>query len=105
METGMTKLVRDEVDPITPIRIRHQVDEIIAENGAVEECYNFIDYDFEQPGAYIRARTYVDEIESVTVYGPFDSSRSMVAVNAPELERAVLQYLERRFRRVKRRGV
>lgn len=100
----MTKLVSDEADPIAPVRIRHQVDEITADSGALEEHYNFIDYDFEQPGAYMRARTYLDEIKSVTVYGPFDKPHSIVAVNAPELEHAVLQYLKRRFRRVKRMG-
>jgi hypothetical protein len=94
----------DSSDPISPAEIGHHVDEIWADKrgGELEQCYNFLDYHFDRDGAYMRARAYVDEMSTVTIFGPFASRTVIDAVWAPALERDVREYLGRRFQTVKR---
>lgn len=95
---------QDDVDLIAPSQIEHHVDEIWGGKGddKLEQYYNYIDYHFERDGAYLRGRTYVDDIRVVTLYGPFEKRGSIRKVVAPAAEAAVLAYLSRRFRQVKR---
>ena len=86
----------EEQEPIVPIEIRHNVDEVVFD-GKREQRYNFIDYHFEKYGAYCRARTYLDEIEAVSLYGPSRSREEVSPVEAPQLREEVLAYLKRRF--------
>ena len=51
-------------DLIVPTQIEHSIDEIWVE-GQLEQYYNFLDYHFEQAGAYIRAGTYLDDVRTV----------------------------------------
>lgn len=96
--------VDDSSDPITPTDISHHVEQIWTDEhgGELEQTYNFIDYHFERDAAYMRARTYLDEASSVTLHGPFVSRGSLEVCAAPDLERDVRAYLERRFRYLKR---
>ena len=90
-------------DAILPSAIRHQVDEIHDE-GRLQEQYNFIEYDFEQDGAYCWARTYVDTIGEVVIFGPFAGRDDLRPVDAPRLRDAVLDYLKRRFEKIDELG-
>ena len=96
--------VDDRSDPITPVDIGHHVEDIWTDErgGELEQSYNFIDYHFERDAAYMRARTYLDEASSVTLFGPFGSRGSLDECPAPDLERDVKAYLRRRFRYMKR---
>ena len=96
--------VVDEADPIRPVGIDHQVDEIWADRpgGRLEQRYNFLDYHFEREGMYCRARAYMDEPSSVTLFGPFAGRGSIARVEAAGFETDVLAYLARRFRSQKR---
>jgi len=96
--------VQDEADPISPVSIDHHVDEVWADKrgGTLREIYNFIDYHFEREGRYCRARMYLDDPSSVTVYGPFSARDSLSLVDDHQLEADVLGYLGRRFGDVKR---
>ena len=90
-------VVRDsDDDDIEPVEIQHLVDEIIVE-GELEQYYNYIDYHFEKFGAYCRARTYLDEIGTVSVLGPFSDRQSIDVIEAPNLWEEVMAYLKRRF--------
>lgn len=93
----MEYVVRDsDDDPISPTRIVHDVDEIFPGTDQ-EQIYNFIDYSFEKYGAFCRARTYLTDIKSVFLDGPFTSPDSEEEVECPELREEVLTYLKRRF--------
>jgi len=87
-------------DPITP-KIEHAVEEIWS-GGSLMERYNFLDYHFEQDGAYLRARAYLDDTQEVTLYGPFQKGGPGTKIVAPEAEQAALAYLERRYPVVER---
>jgi len=89
-------------DPIVPTEIEHSIDEIWVE-GQLEQYYNFLDYHFEQAGAYLRARAYLDNARIVTLFGPFDRRGSITAIAAPDFETATIAYLSRRFHKVQRR--
>lgn len=94
---------RDEIDPITPVGIDHSVDEIWADDKrkVLEQRYNFLDYHFEKDGLYCRARAYLDEPKTVTLYGPFVGRGSIERVVDAEFADAVTTYLQRRFRKLK----
>ncbi len=91
-----TVVTGSEADPIVPVEIRHDVDEISID-GDLEQLYNYIDYRFERPGAHCRARTYLDDIDTVSVFGPFSGQDREDEVDAPEFLEDVLSYLKRRF--------
>ena len=86
-------------DPISPTEIQHCVDEFLGESG---ECYNYLDYHFVAESAYCRARAYSDEMDMVTMFGPFENRNSINKVVSPVFERDVLSYLSRRFALVTR---
>lgn len=91
-----TMVIGSESDRIKPAEIRHNVEEIVA-NGETEQIYNYLDYRFEKPGVHCRARTYLDDIDTVSIYGPFDGADSEREIDAPEFYDGVLSYLKRRF--------
>lgn len=95
------QLQQDEVDAIQPFKIKHHVDEI-TEGGRLVERYNYVVYEFENKDGYVWARTYMDEVVKVAIYGPFANRSRSSKVAAPKLEAAVVDYLKRRFSRIDR---
>ena len=87
------------MDPIQPASISHEVDEVL-DGDTLPERYNYIVYEFELGGYYVKARTYLDRIETVSVYGPYAAKNSLTLVEAPAFFEAVLSYLKRRFSRI-----
>jgi hypothetical protein len=81
--------------------IEHAVDEIW-DGSTLEQHYNYLDYHFEQGGAYLRARAYLDDMGEVTLFGPFKARGSIAKVKADAAEQAALTYLHRRYGVVKR---
>lgn len=90
-------------DAIRPTAIRHEVDEIVTD-GELLQRYNFIEYEFEEDGAFCRARSYIDSIGEVAVFGPFISRGDLRPIPAEGLENNVLDYLKRRFDLIKELG-
>lgn len=86
------EVLDDSADPIAPVSITHSVDEI-RNDGRVEQHYNFLDYRFERDGFSVRARAYLDDIETVTLMlEPLpigDVGERLVA--------DIREYLERRY--------
>lgn len=87
-------LAEEEKDAITPTLIEHRVDSGAHERtGEVLYHYNYLYYRFDADGE-IRARSYLDEIDKVSLFLP----RGM-DLEHPDAKR-VLGYLIRRFRRI-----
>jgi hypothetical protein len=92
--------VRDSGDDlIHPVQIRHEIEEIY-NGGELEQIYNYIVYEFERSGTYVRARAYLDDIRTVSVFGPCRGENSGERIAAAELVDAVLAYLKRRYVRI-----
>ena len=94
--------LRDQ-DPITPTLIEHRCEEIFV-GGQLSEHYNYFRYHFAAFGAHCWARSYVDEIHRVTIYGAFDGPMNGAnpirpVANQPLID-AVRTYLSRRYRQV-----
>lgn len=89
-------------DIITPVQIEHSIDEVW-DGDELEQYYNYLDYHFEDGGAYLRARVYLDDPQTALLFGPFDSRQSVKAVTAPSVREAVQGYLARRFHKVVQR--
>jgi len=92
----------EKVDPITPSQIEHSVDEVW-DGERLEERYNYLDYHFEEPGAYVRARVYFDDAQTATLFGPFEKRGSIARVTSHSMLDAALVYLQRRYPNVQRR--
>ena len=82
-------------DPIQPTAIEHRCEEIVSE-GKLEQKYNYIIYHFDCGGVYFWARTYLDDIRTVSLHGPFES-RASKRLTSGSFDEAVLAYLRRRF--------
>ena len=93
----------DALDPIQPVGIDHHVDVIWADEArtSLEQVYNYLDYHFERGGRYCRARSYRDEPDEVTLFGPFKWRGSTDRVEDSVFFDDVSAYLKRRFRIVK----
>lgn len=89
-----TKFV--EEDTLAPARIEHHCEEIHAD-GELEQKYNYLVYHFEMHGRYIWARAYLDEIDQVSIFGPFDSEQTLNAVSDDAFEVLVMNYFKRRY--------
>jgi len=98
----MADIEYDDANEIKPVEIEHKVDEII--NGStIEQKYNYLVYHFELGGNYIVARAYLDEIGSVSIYGPF-KRRGMAEYSDGPIHDSILSYLKRRFAEIKTLG-
>lgn len=89
-------------DNIRPIEIEHRCDELF-EGEVLLQRYNYIVYHFDCDGSYFWARTYTDEIGTVSVYGSFESRDKRNLISGP-LDEAMLSYLKRRFRKIQTLG-
>ena len=89
-------------DEVVPTEIEHRCEETFA-GEELEQKYSYIVYYFNCNGAYFWARTYIDEIDTVSVYGPFEGRRTTSRIRGP-LDEGMLSYLKRRFRRVQTLG-
>ncbi|WP_428406983.1 hypothetical protein [Hyphococcus sp.] len=86
----------DDDDRLTPVRIEHLCEEIHAD-GALEQKYNYLAYHFEMDDRYLWARAYLDEIDKVSIFGPFDSEQTRNPVSDGAFENLTVEYFKRRF--------
>jgi hypothetical protein len=89
-------------DDIRPIEIEHRCDEIF-EGAGLQQRYNYIVYHFDCNGSYFWARAYTDDIGTVSVFGPFESRDKRNLISGP-LDKAMLSYFKRRFRKIQKPG-
>ena len=85
-------------DSAKPTDIEHKCDEI-SDGDTLQQKYNDFVYHFESDGRYFWARSYVEDIGTVSIYGPFDGRETMKPISGP-LDEAILAYLRRRFEKI-----
>lgn len=94
--------MRDQ-DPIAPTLIEHRCEEIFIQ-GRLDERYNYLRYHFAAFGAHCWARSYLDDHQRVTIYGPFDGPMTgadpITPIDNHALVEAARSYLSRRYRQV-----
>ena len=87
----------EEEDAISPVRITHSSEQIWNDD-TLEQSYNYLDYEFETEQHLYRARSYLDEIQTVAVYGPFDKlSPGPHPTEGVDIDPRVVAYLRRRY--------
>lgn len=91
-----------DADTIVPSAIKHNVDKIY-EGGRLSRRYNFVTNHFESASSEMTARAYLDDIETVALFGPF-KSKSLTPMLDESLRESVLCYLIRRFHFIKEFG-
>jgi len=89
-------------DDIKPSEIEHKCEVIVA-GAEVVERYNYFVYHFDCAGRYFWAKAYIDDISTVSVYGPFDG-RETRRLLPGVVDEAVLSYLKRRFTEIQTLG-
>lgn len=87
-----------ETDELTPTSIRHQCEEIW-DGDRLQQRYNYLVYTFDAEGLHYWARAYFDEIDEVSLFGPFENEARTVQLAKP-LNPDILDYLKRRFRSI-----
>jgi hypothetical protein len=87
-----------ESDDIEPSEIEHKCEELF-DGDALVQKYNYIVYHFDCDGRYFWARTYTHEIDTVSVFGPFDRRETKNKLPG-SLDEAMVAYLKRRFRKI-----
>ncbi len=94
--------MRDQ-DALSPTLIEHRCEELFVA-GRLDEKYNYIRYHFAAFEAHCWARSYLDENDRVTIYGPFDGPMNgadpIRPIESAALIEAVRAYLARRYRQV-----
>jgi len=91
-----------DADEVNPAEIEHRCEEIF-EGDQLSERYNYRVYHFVAGSRYFWARTYVEEISTIAVYGPFDGRASMNRLAGP-IDDQVVSYLRRRFKNIQTLG-
>ncbi len=94
----------DMEDAILPVRITHNSEQMW--NGdTLEQNYNYLVYEFETEEHLYRARSYLDDINEVAIFGPFDKNAPDSApLLGVEIDQRVISYLRRRYANLKRFG-
>lgn len=100
-QSSSIEVLQDVVDPIAPNKVTHHVDEIFEGEQLIEK-YNFLVYEFVTEEGFIKARAYLDEIETVALFGPFSDKNLQERISAPALEAATIEYFRRRYRKIER---
>lgn len=102
--TRVSDFRMDDEDPIVPVRIAHNSEQIW--NGeTLEQNYNYLIYEFETERHFYRARSYLDDIHTVAIFGPFDKgNETPMPLEGVEIDERVISYLRRRYAEVRRFG-
>ena len=92
-----------DTDEIEPTKIIHGSEQIIRDQ-QLEQDYNYLWYEFETETHIIRARSYLDEIEVVSLFGPFAKDSPTHALHDYPFDPRVISYLSRRYLYLQRLG-
>jgi len=79
-----------------PYQIEHLVD-VLGSDGQIDQVYNYLVYRFQDNGAYIWARAYLDDIGTISIYGPFNSDTDLTPVENSSLMNGVIDYMKIRY--------
>lgn len=93
----------EDVDLILPVRITHECERIWNGN-SLEQEYNYLVYEFDTDRHSYWARSYLDDINKVSIFGPFRPNTRNPAPGKQEIDERVLAYFRRRYRKLQRLG-
>lgn len=79
-----------------PYQIEHLV-EVIGSDGQIDQIYNYLVYKFQDSSAYVWARAYLDDMGTVSIYGPFKSETDLTPVENSSLAHSVIEYMKMRY--------
>jgi hypothetical protein len=89
-------------EPVEPTEIIHSVDTTPeTDDGAHGESYNYLDYHFTGDGLVARARSYLDDIDTVVLHGPAAQGDGTYRAGSA-FEARVIAYLKLRYRCIER---
>lgn len=92
----------DHEDAIVPVRITHNSEQIWNRE-TLEQHYNYLVYEFETEEHRYGARSYLDEIHTVAIFGPFKKDdESDTPLESVEIDPRVISYLSRRYSEITR---
>jgi hypothetical protein len=91
-----------DTDEVEPVEIEHRCEELF-DGATLREKYNYIACHFEREARYFWARSYTNEIDTVSVSGPFDARSTMNSLPG-RFDDAGLCYLRRRFKKIQMLG-
>jgi hypothetical protein len=94
-----SQLTSADVSELLPVEIEHKCDEI-RDGDRLLQSYNYFVYHFECAGLYYWARSYLDDIKNVALYGPFDGRQTKKLVEGNVTQPDLLSYLQRRYRSI-----
>ena len=84
-------------DKISPSLIEHRCEEIF-NNGQLENKYNYIRYEFETRHHTYWARSYLNETDEVSIFGPFLKADPTEIDDSAKIDESILSYLRRRYK-------
>lgn len=91
-------------DILHPVRITHYCEKIW-DGDTLQQNYNYLLYEFEIGPHRYQARSYLDDIDTVAVYGPFaKGSASNEPLAGADIDQQILAYLRRRYTKIDRFG-
>ena len=93
----------EDDDPILPVRITHECERIWNGN-SLEQEYNYLVYEFDTELHSYWARSYLDDINKVSIYGPFRSNKREPALGKQEIDERIVAYFRRRYRKLQGLG-
>lgn len=94
----------EDEDPILPVSITHQCEQIWA-GDSLEQEYNYLVYEFETEKHSYWARAYLDDMKKVSVYGPFRPGTRDPAPWTKKIDERILAYLRRRYSKLQKLGL
>lgn len=92
-----------ETDAITPAKIEHGSEQIFIE-GNLEQDYNYLTYEFETESRIVTARSYLAEMEVVSIYGPFSKDEPRTPLYDEPIDDRIIDYFSRRYYVINRFG-
>lgn len=84
-----------EEDELTPSLIEHRCEEMF-EGDQLVGTYNYVYYEFRAQDHFYWARSYLDEIEEVSIFGPFSDETRQEKLNDP-IDTRIVAYFRRRY--------
>ena len=95
-EPESANLIPQRTDVITPREIIHKLDDLTFGDGH-GQIYNYLIYKFFDGDRHIWARSYLDDIGEVSIFGPYHSETDLTEVEAAEFFSKVVDYFQRRY--------
>lgn len=89
-------------DEIAPSLVEHRCEELF-EGDQLVQIYNYVYYEFHTQDHFYWARSYLDEIEEVSIFGPFGDATRQEELDDP-IDTKIIAYFRRRYALLRQLG-